>query len=85
MFLDAEALGLVIFLELVILGILRRYPFTGARMTLFFAPLVYYLIIKGIGSLKMNKLLYFSLNTCYISFLVMCSINSLFAYLKLYN
>lgn len=84
-FLDGDSFGLVIFLELVILGIMRKYPFTGARTTLFFAPLVFYLIIKGISYLKVNKPLYLSLNIFYISFLVMCSLNSLFAYLKLYN
>jgi len=84
-FLDADSVSLVIFLELIVMGILRKYPFTGARMTLFFAPLIFFLIIKGIGSLKRIKPLYTSLNTCYIAFLVMCSINSLFAYLKLYN
>ena len=85
MLLDAASLSLIIFLEMVILGILRKYPFTGARMTLFFAPLVFFLIIKGISALKFNKPLYLGINTCYISFLVMCSLNSLFAYLKLYN
>ncbi|MDD5518133.1 MAG: hypothetical protein WC937_00245 [Candidatus Omnitrophota bacterium] len=84
-FLDADSIGLVIFLELVVLGILRKYPFTGARITLFFAPLIFFLIIKGIGSLKRIKPLYIGLNTCYIAFLVMCSLNSFFAYLKLYN
>jgi len=85
MLLDVDSLSLIIFLELVILGILRKYPFTGERMTLFFAPLVFFLIIKGIGFLRMIKPLYFGLNACYISFLVVCSLNSFFAYLKLYN
>ncbi len=84
-FLDADSYGLIIFLELAILGMMRKYPFTGARMTLFFAPLVFFLIIKGIGFLKANKPLYFSLNIAYISFLVACSLNTLFAYLKLYT
>lgn len=85
MFLDVSACGLVIFLELVVFGLMRKYPFTGARITLFFAPLVFLLIIKGIGSLKKaNRPLYFSLNIAYIAFLAMCSWNTLVAYLKLY-
>jgi hypothetical protein len=83
--LEADSISLVIFLELVVMGILRKYPFTGARVTLFFSPLIFFLIIKGISSLKRIKPLYISLNTCYIAFLAMCSLNSLFAYLKLYN
>jgi len=84
-FLDVDSCGLIIFLELVILGIMRKYPFTGARMTLFFAPLVFYLIIKGISSLKANKPLYLILNFYLISFLFVCSFNTLFANLKLYT
>lgn len=82
---DMESFGLIIFLELVVLGMMRKYPFTGARITLFFAPLVFFLIIKGIGYLKANKPLYLSLNIFYICFLAVCSLNSFFTYLKLYN
>jgi len=40
-----DAIGLVIFFELFILGLARKYPFTGERITLFFAPFVFYFIL----------------------------------------
>jgi hypothetical protein len=43
-----EALGLIIYLEMIILGILKQYPFVGSRMTLFFAPIVIYLLVKAV-------------------------------------
>lgn len=81
---DIEALGLVIFLELFILGLIKKYPFTGERITLFFAPFVFCFIVKGIGFFRVNKPLYYGLNIFYIIFLVACALNSLAGYLKLY-
>lgn len=85
MILEIDSLGLAIFLELIILGILKKYPFTGGRLTLFFAPFVFYFIIKGIGYFKGNRVLYACLNICYLAFLAACSLNSLIGYLILYR
>jgi len=82
--LSIDAIGLIIFLELIILGLLKKYPFTGERITLFFAPFVFYFIVKGISFFKKNKPLYMSLNIFYVAFFLACSINSFLAYLKLY-
>lgn len=82
---EPDSLALVIFLELFGLGIIKKYPFTGARITLFFAPFVFFLIAKGISFLKINKPLYIGLSVLYISFLALCGLNSVFAYLNLYN
>lgn len=81
---DAQSLGLVVFMELIVLGMAKKYPFTGARMTLFFTPFVIYFIIKGIGSLKGVKVLYLSLTIFYVLFLIICSLNSFITYLKFY-
>ena len=83
-FFDIDALALVIFFELLILGMLKKYPFTGERITLFFAPFVFYLTIKGISFLKTNKPLYLSFIVLYTGLLMLCSINSFRHYLGLY-
>lgn len=80
-----DSLGLVIFLELFVLGALKKYPFTGGRITLFFAPFVFYFIIKGISYFKMNKFIYFCANIYYTAFLATCSINSALFYISLYK
>ena len=46
------SLGLVLFLSLFTAGILRMYPFTGARVTLFIAIFIFYAIIKSIEIFK---------------------------------
>ncbi len=80
-----NTLGLVVLLELLILGILKKYPFTGERITLFFAPFVFYFIIKGLGFFKKLKPLYFGLFAFYAIFLFGCGLNAFFTYLKLYR
>lgn len=79
-----DVLGLVIFLELFVLGVLKKYPFTGERITLFFAPIVFFMIVKGINLFKKYKPLYAISSALYVMFLVSCALNSFFKYLKLY-
>jgi len=83
--LTIDAIGLVIFLELIILGLLKKYPFTGERITLFFVPFVFYFIVKGINSFRSNRPLYVGFNIFYIVFFLACNINSLLAHLKAYG
>ena len=83
--LTIDAIGLIIFLELIILGLLKKYPFTGERITLFFVPFVFYFIVKGINSFRSNKPLYLGLNIFYIVFFLACSVNSLLTHLKSYG
>jgi len=80
-----NAIGLVIFFELLILGLVRKYPFTGERITLFFAPFVFYFIAKSISFFERNRFLYLSFNIFYVAFFLTCSINSFLAYLKFYQ
>lgn len=79
-----DTLGLVIFIELFVLGIMKKYPFTGERVTLFFAPVVFLMIINGINLFEKNKPLYWAFKIIYFTFLIACSLNSLFNYLKPY-
>ena len=74
--LTIDSLGIIIFLELVILGATGKYPFTGARITLFFAPFVFYFIVKGISFCRRNRALYLGFSVFCIIFLIMCSVNS---------
>jgi len=80
-----ESIGFIIFMELVILGMLKKYPFTGERITLFFAPFVFYFIIKGINSLKKVKILYRFFIISYLGLVLGSGLNSFITYLKLYN
>ena len=80
---SVESLGLVIFLELFLAGILRKYPFTGERVTLFFAPFVFYYIIKGLNFFRQPIFLNIILNSVYAIFLGAGFINALWSYLHL--
>ncbi len=66
-----NVLAFAIFLELFMLGALKKYPFTVPRTSLFFSPIVFFLTIKGIGVLKdINKPIYYIINTSFIIFLI---------------
>jgi hypothetical protein len=79
-----DALGPVIFLELFVLGVMKKYPFTGERITLFFAPIVFFMIVKGISLLKKYRPLYVFFSIFYFAFLILSSFNTLLKYLKFY-
>jgi len=82
---NISAIGLVIFAELFILGLIKKYPFTGERITLFFAPFVFYFIVKSLDYIRKNKFLYISFNIFYVAFFLACSINSFSTYLQFYK
>ena len=82
---DLDSIGLVIFLELFVLGILNKYPFTGARTSLFFAPFVFYFIVKGFSFLKRYRPAFLFTVSSYCLFILICGINSFLAYWKLYD
>lgn len=81
---DIDSIGFIIFIELFIFGMMKKYPFTGGRITLFYAPFVFYFIIRGIGYFKVNKVLQIGFIAYYVVFLIWCSLNSILYYLKLY-
>ncbi|MDP2939555.1 MAG: hypothetical protein Q8O13_05730 [Candidatus Omnitrophota bacterium] len=67
---SVDTLTFVLFVELMLLGILKIYPFTGERVTLFFAPFVLLAIIKGIYLLrKVNPALFTTVLSTYGIFL----------------
>ena len=78
-------MGAFLFLELVVLSILRKYPFTGDRITLFLAPFVFFFIVKGIDSLKNVRIVYPLILSYYILFLSVCLVSSFIHFLSLYH
>ncbi|MFH1655424.1 MAG: hypothetical protein ABH954_02310 [Candidatus Omnitrophota bacterium] len=82
---SVNSLSLVLFAELMLLGILKIYPFTGGRITLFFAPFVLLAIINGIYLLnKINPILFKLVLGAYIVFLSLSAAYQLNHFLSLY-
>ncbi|MBF0478979.1 MAG: hypothetical protein HQL26_05815 [Candidatus Omnitrophica bacterium] len=69
-------IALVIFTELFLFGIFRKYPFTGERITLFFAPLVFYVLIKTLDGMKKIRLLGTVCMIYYVGFCFFSLINT---------
>jgi len=66
-----QTIPFALYMGLFILGCLHKYPFTVPRTSLFFCPIVLYLTIKGIVSLKgLNIHLYRGMHIAYLGFLV---------------
>ncbi len=82
---DMESVGLLMFAQLFILGILKIYPFTGERITLFLAPFVIFTVIKGIDYFKKPNFVNLALRSIFFAFFLMCGLDSLLRYLKLYR
>ncbi|MCM8787972.1 MAG: hypothetical protein NC935_07995 [Candidatus Omnitrophica bacterium] len=74
---DLISIGFVIFLELFIFGIIKKYPFTGERITLFFAPFSFYFIIKSFEIFRKIKFIYWFLNIFYFCFIFASLVRSL--------
>lgn len=83
--LSIDSVGFALLMELFVLGILKKYPFTGERVTLFFAPIAFYMIIKGIDRFVRPKALKVAAWGYYVIFCLLCLANSLFVYLKEYQ
>ena len=68
-----DRMALLLFGELVLLGALQVYPFTVPRLSLFYAPVVLYLTIQGIESMRfIHKWLYYVYRTAFITYLFVC-------------
>lgn len=80
-----ESLALVLFLQLVVLGILHKYPFTGERITLFFAPFAMYLTVKGMDAIVKPKWLKHTLLTYFTIYCSICLINTFYHYFVFYS
>jgi len=72
-----DTVGFVLFLELVILGLLHKYPFTGERVTLFYAPFAFYMVVRGIDSIKRFKSFYYIMVGYFVCYYMVCCVNTL--------
>jgi len=68
---QVELLALVLYLELFILGALKKYPFSVPRTSLFFCPIVFLMTIKGMREwLGWNKRVYLAVQIAFVVFLL---------------
>ncbi|HOW35399.1 MAG TPA: hypothetical protein PL155_03175 [Candidatus Omnitrophota bacterium] len=71
-----NTVALVVFLELLIMGALKKYPFTVPRTSLFFCPVVLFLTLKGIVILeKLNPYVYRIIYALYAIYLIYLTIS----------
>ena len=49
---NLDVLAFVLYAELFLLGVLKKYPFTVPRTSLFFCPVAFVMAIKGIAEVK---------------------------------
>ncbi len=83
--LDINSICAVLIIELFILSLLKAYPFTGSRVTLFIAPFIFFMIVKGIYLVEKVKLIFIPLLSAYVVFLSGVSCYLLFFYLGFYK
>ncbi|MDD5634641.1 MAG: hypothetical protein PHW46_05130 [Candidatus Omnitrophica bacterium] len=85
-FFSLSSITFIILCEMYVAGILKLYPFTGARITLFVAPFIFYCIIKGIELFKTRfQYVYLALLASYIVILLSTSVYILREYYMLYK
>jgi len=80
-----DTLSFVLFLELFVLGILNLYPFTGERLTLFYAPFVFHMVSKGIDALKKFAWCYWPLLYYYVIYYLICMIRTFSSHFQVYR
>ncbi len=70
-----STIAFALFLGLVLLGALHKYPFTVPRTALFYCPFVLFLVIKGIRGLRsINSYAYVIVHGLYFIFLILLTI-----------
>lgn len=82
--LTAGSLAVVLFLELAVFGMLKKYPFTGARITLFFTPFSFYLILTALRGLEKRRVLFYPFLGLYLIYLSAAIAGNFLHYLKFY-
>jgi len=74
-FYSINTVALVVFIELFILGVLKKYPFTIPRTSLFFCPVVLFLTVQAIFGLRRYNFIYLPLRAAYVIFLLYVAIS----------
>ncbi|MFH1878209.1 MAG: hypothetical protein ABH883_05325 [Candidatus Omnitrophota bacterium] len=73
-------------LTLAFAGILKIFPFTGARITLYIAPFIFYALIKGIESFRAGfRSVYLIFSSVFVITLISVSIYLFNEYLRLFS
>jgi len=72
---SVNTIALIVFVELIILGALKKYPFTIPRTSLFFCPIVLFLTAQALGAFKKYRYAYIFLQTSYVVFLLYIAIS----------
>lgn len=81
---DAKTASAALFSALFVLGLAGKYPFTGERITLFFAPFVFYATASGICLARRYKPLYAAALPAYCAFLIACGADAFLKFLGLF-
>lgn len=69
-----RTVALVLYAQLFVLGALQKYPFSVPRTSLFFCPIVLFLIVDAIQSLRaVNRPVYLVVQGAYLVFLIVVS------------
>jgi len=74
-FYSINAVALIVFVELFILGVLKKYPFTIPRTSLFFCPVVLFLTVQAIFELKRYPYVHRPLLAAYVIFLMYVAVS----------
>jgi hypothetical protein len=68
-------IALIVFAESFVLGALKKYPFSVPRTSLFFAPVVLFLTVKGITATERIHILFSRvLHAAYVLFLLVVAV-----------
>lgn len=76
-----ETLCFVLYFELLFLSILRKYPFLGERITLFMAPLVFTMLLKGFEATRKIKYIYYLFISYYTIYCLASLANTFYEHL----
>ncbi len=72
---NVSMIAFVVFIELVILGCLRKFPFTVPRLSLFFAPMLLFVMVEAFATLRARwPKIYWPLQVCLWVYLTIMSI-----------
>lgn len=77
-------LTVAVFAELILLGLLKKYPFTGERITLFFAPAVFWMLAEAFNALRRPGWLRWLFLGYYLVFCAACLVNTFIEHFRLY-
>lgn len=76
-----SSIGLALFLQMMAAGALQKYPFTGQRVTLFFAPFVFFFTVEGIRACRKPRWLRRAVHGYFLIYLAAALASTVYQYL----